>query len=193
MKKILVLYPKLFNCYQKFHRKVEKILSASDAVELVYPSDENGFIQRISDESQKVNSTQRCENWSVNDVTHAIVFDDGEEFPKEVELLKENSVPLRLIDVSITRVINIKREPEYKGLKVRPSTSTLGGDCIGETLIQCMKTVKIEKRSLESTSTILILRNSQIRRKKRCTSLLGSVWGVSVSQIRVTGTCWQTF
>lgn len=126
MKKILVLYPKLFNCYQKFHRKVEKILSASDAVELVYPSDENGFIQRISDESQKINSTQQSENWSVNDVTHAIVFDDGEEFPKEVELLKENSVPLRLIDISITRAINIKREPEYKGLKSTPEYEYIG-------------------------------------------------------------------
>ncbi|MCA1772919.1 MAG: DUF4326 domain-containing protein [Halomonas sp.] len=46
-----------------------------------------------------------------------IVFDDGEEFPEEVDLLKENSIPIRLIDVAITRVINIKREPEYKGLK----------------------------------------------------------------------------
>lgn len=126
MKKILVLYPKLFKCYQKFHRKVEKILSGSDAVELVYPSDENGFIQRFSDESQKVNSTRRSENWSVSDVTHAIVFDDGEEFPKEVELLKENSVPLRLIDIAITRVINIKREPEYKGLKSTPEYEYIG-------------------------------------------------------------------
>lgn len=126
MKKILVLYPKLFNCYQKFRRKVEKILSTSDAVELVYPSDENGFIQRISDESQKINSTRRSEDWSVSDVTHAIIFDDGEEFPKEVGLLKENSVPLRLIDIAITRVINIKREPEYKGLKSTPEYEYIG-------------------------------------------------------------------
>ncbi|MCK0769984.1 DUF4326 domain-containing protein [Chromohalobacter canadensis] len=126
MKKILVLYPKLFKCYQKFHRKVEKILSASDAVELIYPSDENDFIQRISDESQKVGSTLQSENWSVSDITHAIVFDDGEEFPKEVKLLIENSVPLRFINIAITRVINIKREPEYKGLKSTPEYEYIG-------------------------------------------------------------------
>lgn len=117
MKKILVLYPKPFNSYQKFHRKVEKILSASDEVELIYPSDENDFIQRIYNESAKVGSTRLSVQWSVGDITHAIVFDDGEEFPKEVELLKENSIPFRLISINITRVINIKREPEYKGLK----------------------------------------------------------------------------
>lgn len=117
MKKVLVLYPKLFNCYPKFYRKVEKILSTSDAVELVYPSDENGFIQRISGESQKIQSTLQSESWRLNDVTHAIIFDDGEEFTQEVKLLKENSIPLRLIDIAITRVINIKREPEYKGIK----------------------------------------------------------------------------
>lgn len=117
MNRVLVLYPKLFNCYQKFRRKVEKILSASDTVKLMYPSDENGFIQRISQEIPKIKSARLAEDWSVSDVTHAIIFDDGEEFPNEVDLLKENSVPLRLINITITRVINIKREPEYKGLK----------------------------------------------------------------------------
>ncbi|MFC0338366.1 protein of unknown function [Kushneria avicenniae] len=126
MKKILVLYPKLFKCYQKFNRKVEKILSASDEVELIYPSDDNCFIQRMSDESQKVGSIRRSENWSVSGITHAIVFDDGEEFPKEVELLKKNSVPLRFINIAITRVINIKREPNYKGLKSTPDYEYIG-------------------------------------------------------------------
>jgi len=117
MNRVLILYPKLFNCYQKFSRKVEKILSTLDEVELLYPSDANGFIQRLSREDRKVKATRLVENWSVSDLTHAIIFDDGEEFPNEVGLLKENSVPLRLINISITRVINIKREPEYKGLK----------------------------------------------------------------------------
>ena len=117
MNRVLVLYPKLFNCYQKFRRKVERILSASETVELLYPSDENGFIQRVSQEIPKIKLVRLAEDWSVSDVTHAIIFDDGEEFPNEVDLLKENSVPLRLINIAITRVINIKREPEYKGLK----------------------------------------------------------------------------
>lgn len=126
MKKILVLYPSLFNCYPKFRRKVEKILSASDLVELVYLSDKNGFIQRISDESQKIHSARQADDWSLGGITHAIVFDDGEEFPGEVELLKENSIPLRLIDITITRVINIKREPKYQGLRSTPEYEYIG-------------------------------------------------------------------
>ena len=47
MNRVLILYPKLFNCYEKFRRKVEKILSASDAVEILYPADVNGFIRQI--------------------------------------------------------------------------------------------------------------------------------------------------
>lgn len=117
MNRVIVFYPKLFNCYQKFHRKVEKILSSSDSVELLYTSDENGFIERISEEIPNIKSARLVEDWSVSDVTHAIIFDDGEEFPKEVNLLKKDCVPLRLINIAITRVINIKREPKYKGLK----------------------------------------------------------------------------
>ncbi len=117
MNRVLILYPKLFNCYEKFRRKVEKILSASDAVELLYQSDANGFIERISEEIPKIKSKRLVEDWGVRDVTHAIVFDDGEEFPIETSLLRESCVPLRVINIPITRVINIKREPEYKGLK----------------------------------------------------------------------------
>ena len=126
MNRVLVLYPKLFNCYEKFRRKVEKIISASGAVELLYPSDENGFIKRLSGDVRQIKSTRLVEDWSVRDVTHAIIFDDGEEFPSEVDILKENSVPLRLINIAITRVINIKREPEYKGLKSTPEYEYIG-------------------------------------------------------------------
>jgi len=126
MNNVLVLYPKIFNCYQKFRRKVKKIISALDSVVLVYPSDANGFIERIFEESPHIDSIRLSEDWSASDVTHAIVFDDGEEFPNEVQLLKASSVPLRLINITITRVINIKREPEYKGLESNSEYEYIG-------------------------------------------------------------------
>lgn len=126
MRKILILYPKLFNCYSKFHRKIEKILSAPDAVELLYPADENDFIKRISKEIPQIKSARLVEDWSASDVTHAIIFDDGEVYPIETTLLKQKSIPLRLVNIAITRVINIKREPEYKSLKSNAKYEYIG-------------------------------------------------------------------
>ena len=45
-----------------------------------------GLSQRISGESQKNSvATLQSESWRLNDVTHAIIFDDGEEFTQEVK------------------------------------------------------------------------------------------------------------
>lgn len=48
-------------------------------------------------------------------ITHAIIFDDGEEFAAELQQLKTKGIPLRLINIKLTRVINITRETEFKG------------------------------------------------------------------------------
>ncbi|GAB2922171.1 hypothetical protein GCM10027181_21760 [Rheinheimera gaetbuli] len=48
-------------------------------------------------------------------ITHAIIFDDGEEFAAELQQLKAKDIPLRLINIKLTRVINITRETEFKG------------------------------------------------------------------------------
>ncbi|CCE21995.1 DUF4326 domain-containing protein [Methylotuvimicrobium alcaliphilum] len=49
-------------------------------------------------------------------VTHAVIFDDGEEFVEELADLKLRGVVVRRIKIKITRVINIKKDTEYKGL-----------------------------------------------------------------------------
>lgn len=125
MNRVLVLYPKLFNCYSKFSRKLEKVFSNMDDIVLIYPSDPNGLIQKAS-ELSKIFETSHKKNWSLEDITHAIIFDDGEEFPSETELLESRGVPLRKIKVSITRVINIKRETKYKGQKNTDSYEYIG-------------------------------------------------------------------
>lgn len=126
MATILILYPGLFNCYSKFSRKVMKITSSLGAATLVYPSDPNGLIAKFSDESSEKMTTKELASWTPNDITHAIVFDDGEEFIRETEKLKNSGKPLRVIRVSITRVINIKTEPEYKSKKSTPNYEYIG-------------------------------------------------------------------
>lgn len=126
MANVLILYPELFNCYSKFSRKVMKITSSFDAATLVYPSDPKGLISQFSDEFSEKMTLKELANWNPNDITHAIVFDDGEEFTRETELLKKCGKPLRVIRISITRVINIKTEPEYQSKKSTPNYEYIG-------------------------------------------------------------------
>ena len=124
MATILILYPKLFNCYSKFARKVEKIISSLDECTLIYPQDSNGFVEKYCKDSIK--PFKEVINWNINDITHAIVFDDGEEFPEEVLLIQSSSKPMRLIKIAITRVINIKKETEYQTEKSTPYYEYIG-------------------------------------------------------------------
>lgn len=126
MAKVLILYPKLFNCYSKFSRKLEKIISSLDEVSLVYPADPRGFIKKICDNNSHITSCHYLVDWTVGDVTHAIVFDDGEEFPEETVQLRSSGKPLRVIKIAITRVINIKTETEYQVEKSNSSYEYIG-------------------------------------------------------------------
>lgn len=113
MNSVLILYPSLFNCYSKFSRKVRKITSSLGDVEIVFSDDPNLFIQKVCAESSGQIVSNKVDAWTVNDITHAIIFDDGEEFSQETNLLNLNDKPLRLIRIKLTRVINIKHETKY--------------------------------------------------------------------------------
>ncbi|EMF7414118.1 DUF4326 domain-containing protein [Vibrio parahaemolyticus] len=126
MAKILVLYPQLFNCYSKFVRKVGKITSNLDDVELVYSNDPNQFIETFCAENSNSVRYRQLSTWSCDDITHAIVFDDGEEFPSEIELLKSAKIPHRFIHINITRVINIKVDTKYQAEKRTPKYEYIG-------------------------------------------------------------------
>ena len=126
MAKILILYPKLFNSYSKFSRKVEKITSSLKGAVLNYPDDPCDFIQRFCDENSKKLKSIKLDDWSVDDITHAIVFEDGEEFSEEIKKMKDSSKPLRVIGIAITRVVNIKTEPEYQKDKITPTYEYIG-------------------------------------------------------------------
>ncbi len=126
MATVLILYPKLFNCYSKFSRKVMKITSSLGAVKLVYPSDPNGLIEKLCNEASEGMTTKEFASWTPNDITHAIVFDDGEEFTEETAQINGSRKPLRAIKISITRVINIKTETEYQSEKSTQSYEYIG-------------------------------------------------------------------
>lgn len=126
MNKIIILYPKLFKSYSKFYRKVERIISNLGQVVLVCPNDFNGFVERISSEHQLITEVKLCNDWYTADITHAIIFDDGEEFPAEKEKIQINDIPLRYISILITRVVNINDEADYKLVKSTPDYEYIG-------------------------------------------------------------------
>lgn len=78
--------------------------------------DHNNFIHKLCTEKLLNKNYEIDKNLDINHSTHAIVFDDGEEFLDELDILKTLSIPTRLIKIKITRVINIKRNEEYKSL-----------------------------------------------------------------------------
>lgn len=123
---VLIIYPKIFNCYSKFFRKISKITSNLSEVSFVYPNDPNDFIHKLCDESPDNIQAKHLPEWKVNDITHAVVFDDGEEFPEETAMLQSSGLPIRIINIAITRVINIKQEAEYQAEKSTKTYEYIG-------------------------------------------------------------------
>ncbi|QYZ66999.1 MAG: hypothetical protein OI74_02920 [Gammaproteobacteria bacterium (ex Lamellibrachia satsuma)] len=125
MIRVLVLVPSEFNCFSKFERKVNRITQSFSEFTVVYPEDNNKLVQKLFENRENV-TLEANKNWDISSITHAIVFDDGEVFPEELAELKNHSVPVRVINISITRVVNIKKEEKYQGIKSTPNFEYIG-------------------------------------------------------------------
>lgn len=116
MMRVLVLVPSEFNCFSKFERKVNRITQSFSEFTVVYPEDNNKLVQKVFENRENV-KLEANKYWDISSITHAIVFDDGEVFPEELGELKNHSIPVRVINITITRVVNIKKEEKYQGIK----------------------------------------------------------------------------
>nr|WP_239664844.1 DUF4326 domain-containing protein [Stutzerimonas stutzeri] len=92
----------------------------------IYPSDHNEFIQNFCSEHVDQVQGKEIVAWTSEDITHAIVFDDGEEFPEETKILRSSGLPMRIVNIKITRVINIKIESEYQAKNSTSSYEYIG-------------------------------------------------------------------
>lgn len=117
MNKILIVYPRAFKCQSKFDRKVGRITERLGDFMILSLHDESELIKEFIQQHEQDVELRFIDGPIVDDCTHAIVFDDGEEFPDLVDLIRNKGVPLRLIDIAISRVINIKMEPEFQGVR----------------------------------------------------------------------------
>ena len=126
MNRILIIYPDLFDCFSKFNRKINKIAANLGEFELIYQSDPNGLIQQLTATIPNITLVKKCTTWTEEDITHAIVLDDGEEFPDEIASIKARKLPLRIINIPITRVINLKVDAHYQAEKSTSNYEYIG-------------------------------------------------------------------
>jgi len=123
---ILIYYPRLFNCASKFDRKVKSIVKNLTAFNIRYVHDENKLISNLVVNDFSNVESAALEQIDLNLITHAIVFDDGVSFQTELTQLKKVSTVLRAITITTTKVVNIKREKQYQGLKSTANYEYIG-------------------------------------------------------------------
>ncbi|WP_235200400.1 MULTISPECIES: DUF4326 domain-containing protein [Pseudomonas] len=106
--KVLIAYPNDFLSYSKFERKVNRIISSLEKVELIFVCDENGFIEKYSESKGVLSTPFGSDKEALTEATHAILFQDEERncfFVLDSEL-RERKIPTRIINLKITKVSN---------------------------------------------------------------------------------------
>ncbi len=115
MNSVLILYPDEFNCYSKFKRKIDSIVSKMNDFAFVYSKNDN-LIESLKKDYEDIEFILKT-GIDIDNITHVIIFDDGEAFSEEVNYFNSKNIPIRLIKIQVTRVVNIKKETHYKNLK----------------------------------------------------------------------------
>lgn len=126
MNKVLILYPRQFQSESKFARKVGNIVGRLHDYAVAYPTDYSGFIEKFFEPRGIARMNLQTEEWETAGLTHAIIFDDGEEFLAQTKLILDLGIPVRRIKISITRVVNIKKELQFTGLRSTPEYEYIG-------------------------------------------------------------------
>ncbi len=126
MNKILILCPRDFLCSSKFNRKAESIVSRLSEYEIIFPQDWSGLIRNYFSKNNTNARLIEKKEWTELGITHAIIFDDGEEFQQEMSIIEEMKIPFRFVRIKITRVVNVKKELQFSGLKQTDNYEYIG-------------------------------------------------------------------
>ena len=121
-----IFYPSAFLSYSKFSRKIKHFLSHLNNFQIVYETDGNNYIRKFADETQLSQLPKQIHCWKESPLTHAVVFDDKDTHSSLSAALESNQIICRKVFVGITTVINIKKTPEYLGIKSTPSFEYIG-------------------------------------------------------------------
>lgn len=124
MNHVLILYPPEFNCYSKFERKLDNVLQSLNDVILISLNDIRLLVKSYAE--AKRYKVEQAKDIYYDNITHAIIFDDGEVFYQEYKHLKNKDIKVRAIKIKITRVINVKIEKAYAAVKSNSQYEYIG-------------------------------------------------------------------
>jgi hypothetical protein len=129
MNRVLVLCPAAFRSYSKLCRKLDFLLQNLEQPVLCAPVEQDDMLERYA--TERGLELERSESGFSplahnTGLSHAVVFDDGEVFANEVAWLREQGVAVRRVRIAITRVVNIRRDTEYAGLKSTDTYEYIG-------------------------------------------------------------------
>jgi len=112
---LLIAYPQAFACYGKFERKISSILSNFPNFYITYMADDNNFITRHLSSDNRVYDVLKShiDEEHLSDITHAIIFNDGETFNHLIENANKNGIKSRIIDADITKIANINKGEKH--------------------------------------------------------------------------------
>lgn len=116
MNHLLVLLPEEFNCYTKLERKLDRI-SSSLKIFKITTNSSNELLKRYQEHNRNCIEASYLPDWKNLEFTHAVIFKDNEIFKDDEEYIRLLNIPLRIIQIKITRVINIDKEMQYKSIK----------------------------------------------------------------------------
>ncbi|NOT86462.1 MAG: DUF4326 domain-containing protein [Methylococcaceae bacterium] len=112
---VFIAYPHDFLCYEKFERKITKILSNLNKFSLAYRDDYLGYIEKKLGADKRVLDaiTLPDNKKNFDGINYAIIFNDSESFSNIITDLSTKKIPTRLIDTKITRVVNVDKKEKY--------------------------------------------------------------------------------
>ena len=116
MNHLLVLLPEEFNCYTKLERKLDRISSSLMNFKITTNSP-NELLKLYQEHNRDCIEVSYLPDWKNVEFTHAVIFKDDEIFNDDEEYIRLLNIPLRIIQIKITRVINIDTDMQYKSIR----------------------------------------------------------------------------
>lgn len=120
---VFIGYPTYFSCYEKFQRKVVRIVSKLEGFQFAYSEDQHDFVNRLQMELHSCKGIIRGDLASlIPKLSHAIVFNAFGDLDSLIEELEQHSIKTRIIQLSLVKVVNVDKDQKHDVYIGRGST-----------------------------------------------------------------------
>ena len=111
---VFVGYPSEFSCYEKFQRKVVRIVSRLEGFQFACCLDQHEFLPRLQKELTSCKGILHEDLASlIPRLTHAIVFNAHGDLDSLIEELAQHSIETRVVQLSLVKVVNVDKDQKY--------------------------------------------------------------------------------